>query len=208
MSNTFAFRLLLAATAPLAAAGFLPAAAQAQSGDPAVQKIDAFDTALIQLMKDAKSAGPQARFKSFAPAVDAALDVPVMTAFSVGPLWATAAAEDKAATIAAFRRFTVASYVKNFNSYGGQAIAVTPDVQTRGPDKLVKTQMTGGGSNVTLIYRMRLSASGSWKVIDVIYNGSVSQLSSQRSDFSSTVASGGLKALIAKLDALTEKLLK
>ena len=65
----------------------------------------------------------------------------------------------------------------------------------------------GGGDDVTLNYRMR-QAGDAWKVIDVYYNGSISQLTTQRSDFASSLASGGAKALIAKLDAQSEKLLK
>ncbi len=80
------------------------------------------------------------------------------------------------------------------------------DVLTRGPDKVVKTEMTGG-ERVTLSYRMRMSG-GSWKIIDVFFNGSISQLTTQRSDFSATVASGGAKALVAKLNAQADKLLK
>jgi phospholipid transport system substrate-binding protein len=45
-------------------------------------------------------------------------------------------------------------------------------------------------------------------VIDVYYNGGISQVATQRSDFQSTLQSGGAKALVAKLDSLTDKLLK
>jgi phospholipid transport system substrate-binding protein len=57
------------------------------------------------------------------------------------------------------------------------------------------------------MYRMRDTGSG-WKVIDVYYNGGISQVATQRSDFASTLSSGGAKALVAKLDSLTDKLLK
>jgi phospholipid transport system substrate-binding protein len=60
---------------------------------------------------------------------------------------------------------------------------------------------------VTLAYRLRDTGNG-WKVIDVYYNGSISQLTTQRSDFASTLTSGGAKALVAKLEAQTDKLLK
>jgi phospholipid transport system substrate-binding protein len=54
---------------------------------------------------------------------------------------------------------------------------------------------------------MRDTGSG-WRVIDVYYNGGISQVTTQRSDFAATLASGGAKALVAKLEAQTEKLLK
>ncbi len=68
-----------------------------------------------------------------APAVDATFNIPVMTAFAVGPAWASASAEDKAALIAAFRKYTIANYAKNFDSYNGEKITVDPMVLTRLP---------------------------------------------------------------------------
>jgi phospholipid transport system substrate-binding protein len=206
MSKSLALRLAGAAGFALLACA--PAAVvSAQALDPAAAKIETFDAALIATMKLGKAAGAQGRDKQIAPAVDATFDLPTMTAFAVGPTWAMTSAEDKAALIAAFRKFTIASYAKNFSSYDGQKIAVDPMVQTRLPDKLVRTTMSGGGSTVALAYRMR-QAGGTWKVIDVLYNGAISQLTTQRSDFTATLANGGVKALVAKLNAQTDKLLK
>ncbi|HUO23241.1 MAG TPA: ABC transporter substrate-binding protein [Caulobacteraceae bacterium] len=205
-SKTFALRLAAAsAFACVALAPALaPVAAYADASEPAAQQIDSFDSALIRTMKT--SGGPEARAKTITPAVEATFDFPTMLGFAVGPSWATASADDKAALTAAFRKFTVASYAKNFSGYSGQKITVDPNVLTRLPDKLVKTTLSDGSSNVVLAYRMRQSG-GIWKVIDVLYNGSISQLTTQRSDFSATVASGGIKALIAKLDGQTQKLM-
>jgi len=130
-----------------------------------------------------------------------------MVRFAVGPTWTSLSADDQAALQKAFGRFTIANWAKNFDNYDGQKLVLDGDVQTRGVDKLVKTKLTGSGSDVPLAYRMRDNGSG-WKVIDVYYNGAISQLTTQRSDFAATLSSGGAKALLAKLDAQTEKLLK
>ena len=193
--------LLAAASIVIAAPAF------AQSSDPAGKTIETFDAALIKTLQAGKSAGAQGRAKVIGPAVEQAFDLPAMVRFAVGPDWAKMAPDDQASLQKAFSRFTIANYAKNFDSYNGQKLELDGDVQTRGVDKLVKTKLTGGGSNVALAYRMR-ETSGTWKIIDVYYNGSISQLTTQRSDFASTLSSGGAKALVAKLDAQTEKLLK
>jgi phospholipid transport system substrate-binding protein len=206
MSKTFALPLMAAVlTASAAAPALAPGVAYADASEPAAQQIENFDAALIRTMKT--DGGTHARYKSISSAVESTFDIPVMLAFAVGPAWTSAAADDKAALISAFRKFTIANYAKNFDGYDGQKITVDPTVMTRLPDKVVRTTMTGGGTNVVLGYRMRQSG-GAWKVIDVLYNGAISQLTTQRSDFSATIASGGVKALIAKLDAQTDKLLK
>jgi phospholipid transport system substrate-binding protein len=199
MTKTFA--IALAAVAVIAAPAF------AQSSDPAGKTIETFDAALIKTLQAGKSAGPQGRARVIGPAVEQAFDLPTMVRFAVGPEWAKMDAGDQAALQKAFSRFTIANYAKNFDNYNGQKLELDGDVQTRGVDKLVKTKLTGGGSNVSLAYRMR-ETGGTWKIIDVYYNGSISQLTTQRSDFASTLSSGGAKALVVKLDAQTDKLLK
>jgi phospholipid transport system substrate-binding protein len=200
MSKTLAYSLI-------AALAFTPAAAMAQASDPAAAQIETFDAALIKTMKAGHGAGFEGRARIMGGAVDGVFNLPVMAGFAVGASWATMSAEDKASVIAAFRKFTIANYAKNFDSYDGQKIALVGDVQTRGPDKLVRTAITGSGSDVSLIYRMR-QAGSTWKVIDVLYNGGISQLTTQRSDFASSLAAGGAKALVAKLDAQSAKLMK
>lgn len=207
MRRSFLLRFAAVAALACAVPALAPRAARADASEPAAQQIESFDAALIRTMKAGKDAGPQGRYKLMAPAVDATFNIPVMTAFAVGPAWAGASAEDKAALIAAFRKYTIANYAKNFDSYDGQKITVDPNVLTRLPDKLVKTTMTGGDAPVVLGYRMR-QAGSTWKVIDVLFNGAISQLTTQRSDFTATLQNGGIKALIAKLDGQTEKLLK
>jgi phospholipid transport system substrate-binding protein len=49
---------------------------------------------------------------------------------------------------------------------------------------------------------------GTWKVVDVFLNGYVSELATRRADFASTVAAGGAPALVAKINALADGLLK
>ena len=204
MSKTKLFRLVLAAGA---ASALLAGAALADAGDPAAARIESFDAALIKTLQAGKAAGVQGRAKVIGPAVEQSFDLAAMVRFAVGPTWTSLAPDDQAALQKAFSRFTIANYAKNFDNYDGQKLVLDGDVQTRGVDKLVKTKLTGSGSDVPLAYRMRDNGSG-WKVIDVYYNGAISQLTTQRSDFAATLSSGGAKALVAKLDAQTEKLLK
>jgi phospholipid transport system substrate-binding protein len=202
--------LRLALTAALASAALAAlnlASARAAAADPAAAKIDSLDDSLIEAMKAGKAAGAQGRFKLISPTVESAFDLPAMLRVAIGPTWTTIAPDDQSALTTAYRRYAIANYAKNFDGYSGQKFVLSPDVQVRGADKIVKTQLTGGGTDVSLAYRMRQSGD-SWKVIDVFYNGSISQLATQRSDFASTLASGGAKALVTKLNAQSDKLLK
>ena len=202
MSKT-ALRLALAIA--LASAALAPSAYAAT--DPAAAKVDALDASLIDAMKAGKAAGAQGRFKLISPVVEQTFDLPAMLRVAVGPDWTKIAPDDQAALTAAYKRFATANYAKNFDGYNGQKFTLMPDVLERGADKIVSTQLTGGGADVSLKYRLRDTGAG-WKVIDVFYNGAISQVTTQRSDFASTLSSGGAKALVAKLNAQSDKLLK
>ncbi|HEX9139256.1 MAG TPA: ABC transporter substrate-binding protein, partial [Steroidobacteraceae bacterium] len=141
------------------------------------------------------------------PIIENVFDLRAMTAFAVGPAWAGFSPEQQQAAVAAFERLTIASYAKNFRSFGGERFELEPAVVSRGADKIVQTQLIPlQKAPVNLLYRMR-EVAGSWKVIDVYY-GAVSQLSIRRSDFAAPIASGGVAGLIAHLNSLSDDLLK
>jgi phospholipid transport system substrate-binding protein len=189
-------------------AGAAPAAAVAQASDPAAVQIDAFDNALIQVMKQGRSLGVEGRYRQLEPAIERAFDLATMTRFAVGPKWTTISPADQAALVKAFTRLSVASYAKNFDSYDGEKFVLNPTVQSRGPDKLVQTQLVSPHDKThDFAYRMRLATDGRWKIID-IYSDSISELATRRSDFASTLNAGGAPALIQKIDALADKQLR
>lgn len=183
------------------------AASVAAADDPAVARIDKFHDALLAVMKDGPKLGVDGRYKKLEADVDALFDLAAMTKFTVGPPWAKMTADEQKSLVAAFRRMTIASYAHNFHEFKGQKFVTDPKAEDRAPDRLVKSQVIPQGEKpVNLVYRMR-ETGGVWRVIDVIYEF-VSQLATRRSDFASTVASGGAPALVKKLDEISDKLLK
>lgn len=184
----------------------VPAITQAQAADPAAAQIQRFDDALLETMKQAGHLGPQGRYQKLDPVLAANFDLPTMTRFAVGTTWSTLSPTDQAALVRAFRRMTVATYAHNFDGYNNQRFTIEPNVETRGPDKLVKTHLVSPKETTDLTYRMRQSG-GTWKVIDVYYNGAVSSMLGQRSEYASTLRTGGAAALVKKLNAQADDLL-
>jgi phospholipid transport system substrate-binding protein len=197
----------MAATAAALLALGLPAA-RAAASDPAAAQIEAFDTSLIDTMKDAKSLGMEGRYHRLEPIVSRSFDTPTMIRFAVGPAWSSMAPAQQEALTQAFARLTVASFAHNFSGYSGQHFEVNPNVVTRGPDKVVQTQLISPHDEpVTIAYRMRQSG-GAWRIIDVYYNGAISQLTTRRADFQGPLQKGGAAALVAHLNALVDKEMK
>ena len=182
--------------------------ARAAELEPAAQAIDSFDQTLIATMKQGAALGVKGRYRKLEPAVQRTFDLRSMARFAVGPAWSKFSDADQASIVEAFIRLSVASYAHNFDAYDGERFELDPAVDTRGVDKIVKTKLIPGqGAPVALNYRMR-STTGSWKAIDVFFQGTISQLTTRRSDLAAVSAAGDAKAIAANLNAQADKLLK
>jgi phospholipid transport system substrate-binding protein len=175
--------------------------------EPAARQIQSFSETLTDSMKQARQLGITGRYNKLKPAVEQTFDLSTMTQLAVGPSWSSIPAADQKALVQAFERMTIANYARNFDDYNGERFVVDPKVVTRGNDRLVQSRLEQPrDSAVPFIYRMRQSGN-SWKVIDVYLNGSVSELATRRSDFSTTIASSGSAGLIRQINALSDKLM-
>jgi phospholipid transport system substrate-binding protein len=185
----------------------LSAPAARAADDPAAQTIQGFYDGLLDSMKHAKELGLNGRYQKLKPVIEQAYDLRTMTGLAVGPNWSSMAPGDQQALIAAFERMTIANYAKNFDGYDGEKFEVDPAVQTRGPDRIVQSKLVTKDMTVPFTYRMR-NTSGSWKIIDVFLNGTISELATRRSEFSATLSSGGAAALIKKINEIADNVMK
>src|SRR5262249_16042636 len=124
---------------------------------------------------------------------------------AVGTTWPTIPAATQTALTAAFKRLVISNYAHNFDDFGGERFDIDPDVQVRGVDHIVQSNLVPtSGQPTKLAYRMR--DSGGWKIIDVYYQGSVSELTTRRAEFGSILAKGGPTALVTHINSLADKL--
>jgi phospholipid transport system substrate-binding protein len=178
--------------------------AQAQAADPAVAQVQGFYDTLLASMKLGGST--KGRYDKLKPTVEMAFDLAAMTATAVGPTFATMSDADKKALIDAFSRNIIANYAKNFDSYGGEKFTVEPTSIARGSDHFVKSSLKTSSETIAFNYRMHQEGSD-WKVTDVYLAGNISQMAQKRSDFASTLASGGPQALTKRINALADQML-
>ena len=189
--------------------GFAPLApaAPAAIDDPAALSVQSLDISLLNSMRAGSGLGSGERYEKLQPVIERVFDLPLMTRLSIGPAWVNFSAEQQQAAIAAFTRLTIAGYAHNFREYNGQEFNIKGPVASRGTDKIVQVELISAhDSPVGLTYRLR-ELNGVWKIIDVSY-GEVSQLTLQRSDFSSAVTAGGAPVLLAHMKQLSDDLMK
>ena len=176
----------------------VPARAATPADGPAAP-IQALLDALLRSMKAGDAAPFPQRFKALAPAVDGAFDIPVTLQAAVGPRWASFTPAQQSQLLDVFRTFTIARYADNFDGYSGEKLEVLPNARPSGADQIVPTQIVPArGDTIKIDYVMRQTAQG-WRAVDVLLNGTISQVAVQRSDFRALITSGGADALIASL---------
>ena len=181
----------------LAAAVLAPLAAYAE--ETPAEPIRALNEALLGLMQAGPARAFAQRMEALTPVVQHAFDLSQILRSSVGLRWNGMAEAQRQELLEIFTRFTVASYVANFDSFSGERFEI--DAQTRpvGQDQVVQTRIVpASGAPTRIDYVMRANG-GVWKAVDVLLDGSISRVAVQRSDFRSLLAAGDPAPLIASL---------
>jgi phospholipid transport system substrate-binding protein len=174
---------------------------RAATGSPTTT-ISAFYDTLLATMKDGVALGFKGRSERLAPAMRRAFDLPLMTRLMVGPPWANLTPEQREQLVAAFSDFSIATYASRFDDYSGERFEVDAKTSQTNNGTIVRTKLVkSDGEPVQLDYFMRESDAG-WQIVDVYLSGTVSELATRRSEFSSVMRRGGAEALV---DALQKK---
>lgn len=181
-------------------------AAPAAASEPAVSQVQTLTNALLKSMRAGGAQSMAARYRSLEPVVEQVFALPLVTRLSVGPQWSSFPPEQQKDLIAAFTRFTVANYAYNFRDFDGQKFEIDDKAVSRGADRMVQTRIIPAHDTpVSLLYRLH-EVDGTWKVLDVYSNG-VSQLVLHRTDFTAALAAGGVPALLAHLQKVSDDLM-
>ncbi len=168
--------------------------------------VSAFYDVLLTVMKDAQKLGFDGRYKLLDPAVRKAFNLELMTRLAIGSTWQNIPEAQQNALAEAFSQYSVATYANRFDGYGGEKFNVEQGTSQSAGGTVVRTQLIqGDGKPIELDYLMR-QAEGDWRIIDVFLSGTVSELATRRSEFSSVLRQDGgdglLKLLHQRIDAL------
>jgi phospholipid transport system substrate-binding protein len=191
--------LVSGASSAIGAAIVLARPARADTIDPLDQPLRDLHSALEATMRAGQATPFPRRFDTLAPVVDQVFDLQTVLKDSVGLRWDAMDEDVRTRLLKAYRRFTVATYVANFDKYDGKRFQILPGTRDIGPDRIVGTEIvTGSGEHLRLDYVMR-GNNGTWHAVDILLEGSISRVAVQRSDFRKILARGDADALIASL---------
>ena len=200
--------ITLAAIAGVGLPTMLPSATCAvEPGASPVPVIRSFYDVLLGAMKDGPKIGFAGRRDRLAPVIRQTFNFPAMTRLMVGPQWTTIAPDVQKQLIDAFSAFSIATYANRFDDYSGERFEAQDEpVQAANGDTIVKSTLyLDKGDEVELDYLIR-RGDGRWQVIDVYLSGTVSELATRRSEFSSVLRRDGAPALVELLQKRTAAL--
>lgn len=189
--------------AALALAALAPQRAWAETPESVV---DGFHRELLGIMKDAKDLKVSGRYQKFLGLIDRYFHMPLMVAFVTGDHWTKASESARNAAITAARRLSAAELAVLFDGYSGESFKTTKVQTIQDKSVLVETDLvrTSDG-NVKVTYRTRRFGEN-WRIIDVLLDGSISQLLKRREEYARTLADGGLDGLSRLLNSKADEI--
>jgi len=160
---------------------------------------------LVSVMREADSLGYRGRFESLRPVLPEIFDFESMARFAVGRSnWETLDAGQRATLVDRFAAMSTANYARAFDGYSGQTFVTQGASDGPRGVTIVATRLERpNGDPVPLNYVTRPTDDG-WRVLDVLLDGSISELARRRSEISSIFAARGYDGVIASLEDAVE----
>lgn len=181
-----------------------PAHASAQ--DTPSQEIEQYYGVLEDAWRRADELGFDGRFDLLVPAIQNVFNMPYIAQFTVGRYWNGLTDQQKTELTNAVTRLSAATYASRFDNYSGEQFKVLEERQTSRGDLLVLTNIIDSkGEPVDVNYLMR-DQDGDWQIVDVYLKGSISELATRRSEFTSVLKREGFDGLIAAINKLIDGL--
>ena len=175
--------------------------------ETAIALIKHFNDTLLATMQSADKLGYDGRYDKLAPVIESTFDLSFMTQYSAGRYWRKLTPEQRKELTEAFTRLTVATYANRFDGYSGERFIVIAEEAPRASNRLVRSELIkSDGEAIKLDYLLRKTKEG-WRVIDIFLKGTISELATKRSEYSSTLGNQGFDGLMAifqrKISGLT-----
>jgi phospholipid transport system substrate-binding protein len=173
--------------------------ADAANGSP-VAVIKQLNVSLQEVLREAERLGYQGRFERLSPILDAAFDFNYMAEKTVGRHWSGLSPDEQRRWVDLFADLSKATYAGRFDRYTGQTFEFVDEQPGANDSVTVRSKVVSPGEeDVDLSYRLSNTPAG-WKVIDVYFKGTVSEVAMRRADYSSVLKNDGFEALVARVN--------
>lgn len=197
-----------AAASALLLALAVPVGATATAGqDTPSATVETLNAALLDVMQRADALGFEGRYDALEPVIRDSFQLQAMLAAAVGGAerWNSLPDPQRTDLLEAFARMSVSTYASRFDGYGGETLSVAGERTLPSDRVMVRAVLTtGDGETINLDYVLTETDAG-WRIVDVMLDGRVSELSRQRSEYSAVLEAEGVDGLISRLRGMAER---
>lgn len=175
----------------------------APAPDPAAatQLVEDLHDVMLDVMKEGKQLGYAGRLARLGPAIASRYDFAFMAEKSVGLAWKDLDEAQRKQLVDAMERLAGATYANRMDDFGGERFETLGTQAAAQSTMLVRTQIVeGDGKTTTLDYRVRALPDGTPRIVDVFFDGTVSELAMRRSEYSALLKKGGFPTLMEALE--------
>lgn len=170
--------------------------------------IEQLDAGLLQVMKLGKTAPFQQRYDLLAPLVVRAVDLDLILQSAVGSGWKSLPPDQQAMLTSAFQRYSIATYVAQFDEYAGERFDLLPPATGASGGPIIRVKIVPGkpGDETHVLgYSMR-QVGGAWKAVEVTADSSINQVVVQQAEIRSLFTRHGASGLLGRLQEKTAEL--
>ena len=174
---------------------------------PAGDVVGRFHDDLVAVMKKGAATSIEERFKLLDVSVQRTFNMPAMIRIAAATAWHEAGDAEKNAAIRAFTRMSVSTYASRFDGYSGQRFETVSERPGPKNSVVVRTRVHRPGDEPVKLTYILKQYSGTWKAIDVIVAGGISELALRHSEYRAILKKSGLPALARLLNRKSDQIL-
>lgn len=178
----------------------LLSAPTAEAASAPTDVIDRLHQNLLATMKDAQRLGIDGRYKQLAPVLEQSFDFERMIAAAAGSYWTNADDSQRRTLLDAFTDLSISTYAARFNGFSGESFEVIGERQGPRDTILVDTRLNRTDGPPVAITYVLAEREGTWKIVDVLLDKSISELAVRRSEYNQILRSSGTEGLAQNLD--------
>ena len=170
--------------------------------------IEQLDSGLLQAMKLGQSTPFRQRYDLLAPLVLRAVDLDLILQRGVGSGWRSVPAKQQADLIAAFQRYSISTYVANFDKYAGERFELSSAGTSAAGEPIIRVKIVPGkpGDDTHVLAYSMHQVGGAWKAFDVTADSSISAVVAQQDEIRAVFVRQGALSLLGRLQAKTLEL--
>ena len=169
--------------------------------------VDALHDDLLSIMKESETLGISGRYNRFLTQLDRYFHMPLMVSFVSGEYWSKADKQARQKLNEAALRIGAGELAVLFSGYSGEMFKTISTRPIKDGSVLVETELVRhSDSNVKLTYRVRKFGEN-WRIIDVLLDGTISQLLKRRDEYRRTLQDSGIAGLTSLLNAKADEIL-